>query len=132
MNHELINPPELGPPRGYSNGILAAPGRLLFVAGQIGCDAEFQVVSDDFVAQFERALENVLCVVRTAGGVPEDIVRFTIFVVDKDAYLGALGDVGVAYRRHMGRHYPAMALVEVRALIEPRALLEIEATAVIA
>lgn len=132
MTHEIINPPSLGPPKGYSNGLLAeAGGRLLFVAGQIGWDAEQNLVGDGFAAQFGRALANVLTVVREAGGAVEDVGRLTIFVTDRDEYAGALEEVGAAYREVMGRHYPAMSLVEVQALLEPGAKVEIEATAVI-
>ena len=125
--HEIINPASLGAPRGYSNGILAKQGRLLFVAGQIAWDGT-QVVSDRLSEQFERAMENVLTVVREAGGEPSDVCRFTIYVTDKLMYLAELKEIGAAYRRQMGRHYPAMALVQVVALVEDRALVEIEAT----
>lgn len=127
-----VNPPELGAPRGYSNGILApAGGRLLFVAGQIAWDSGQRLVADDFPGQFARALENALAVVRAAGGGPEHVARLTLYVTDKRLYTAGLPAVGEAYRRIMGRHYPAMALLEVRSLLEPGALVEIEATAVI-
>jgi enamine deaminase RidA (YjgF/YER057c/UK114 family) len=126
----LVNPEELGAPKGYSNGVVAPAGsRLLFVAGQVGWNERQQLVSADFVEQFERALANVLTVVAAAGGRPEDIVRFSFFVKDKDSYRGSLESVGAAYRRHMGRHFPAMTLVEVADLLEDGALVEIEATA---
>lgn len=129
---EPINPASLGAPRGYSNGMLApAGGRLLFVAGQIAWDAEQRLVAGDFTAQLERALANVVAVVREAGGGPEHVGRLTIYVTDRREYLAALSEVGAAYRRVMGRHYPAMALVEVAALLEPGAKVEIEATAVL-
>jgi len=125
-----INPADLGAPRGYSHGMLSPPGaRLLFVAGQIGWDAEQRLVGAGFVEQFARALENVVAVVREAGGRPEHLGRLTIYVVDRRDYLAALEEVGAAYRGIMGRHYPAMALVEVQALLEPDARVEIEATA---
>ena len=127
----MINPEALGAPRGYSNGVLASQGRLLFVAGQIGWDADETLVSSDFVAQFERALVNVTCVVEAAGGQASDICRLTMYVTDKGLYLDRLRDVGAAYRRCMGKHFPAMALVEVAGLVEAGALVEIEATAVI-
>ncbi|MEW6281771.1 MAG: RidA family protein [Candidatus Eremiobacterota bacterium] len=128
----VLNPETLGAPRGYSNGILApAGGRILFVAGQIGWDREGRIVSEDFAAQFDRALANVLEVVRAAGGQPENVGRMTLYVADRHEYNAALRQVGEAYRRHMGRHYPAMALLEVKALLEPGAKVEIEATAVI-
>lgn len=130
---EPINPAELGAPSGYSHGMLAPPGgRLLFVAGQIGWDAHGRLAGRGFVEQFERALANVLTVVRAAGGAPEHVVRLTVYVTDKRLYLTALKEVGAAYRRVMGRHFPAMALVEVSGLVEDGALVEIEGTAVVA
>lgn len=126
-----IQPESLAPGRGYSNGLLHEPGRLLFVAGQIGWDREGRVVSEDFVAQFARALENVVAVVREAGGEPSHVGRLTFYVTDKQRYLADLRGVGAAYREHMGRHYPAMTLVEVSDLLEEGALVEIEATAVL-
>jgi enamine deaminase RidA (YjgF/YER057c/UK114 family) len=126
----LVNPAELGAPKGYTNGIVAPAGsRLLFVAGQVGWNERQELVSADFVEQFERALANVLTVVAAAGGRPEQIVRLNLFVKDKDSYKGSLGSVGAAYRRQMGRHFPAMSLVEVSDLLEDGALVEIEATA---
>lgn len=128
-----VNPKALGRPRGYSNGILApAGGRLLFVAGQIGWDGNQRLVGEGLVEQFAQALANVLAVVREAGGAPEDVARLTLYVTDKGDYLAHLREVGEAYRREMGRHFPAMALVEVSALLEPGAKVEIEATAVLA
>jgi enamine deaminase RidA (YjgF/YER057c/UK114 family) len=126
-----VNPESLGAPKGYSNGILTPPGRFLFVAGQIAWDAEHRIVSADFARQFERALANVVAVVREAGGEPTHLARLTIYVTDRDAYLADLGGVGKAYRAVMGRHFPAMALVEVKALLEPGAKVEIEGTAVL-
>jgi enamine deaminase RidA (YjgF/YER057c/UK114 family) len=104
---------------------------VLLVAGQIGWDGEQKLVGPGFVAQFERALANLLAVVREAGGTAEHVGRLTLFVVDRREYLDALGEVGEAYRRVMGRHYPAMSLLEVSALLEPGARVEIEATAVL-
>jgi enamine deaminase RidA (YjgF/YER057c/UK114 family) len=119
-------------PRGYSNGMLAEPGgALLFVAGQIGWDEQERLVPGGLVAQFEQALANVVAVVFAGGGAPEHIARLTIYVTDKQAYRMAAKDVGAVYRRILGRHYPAMALVQVADLLEDGALVEIEATAVI-
>ncbi len=127
-----IDPAALGPPKGYSNGILADPGRVLFVAGQVAFDANQKIVGgDDFAAQFGRALDNVLLVVAEAGGKPEHVGRITIFVTDKSRYVAASKAIGEAYRARMGKHYPAMSLVQVAALLEDGALVEIEATAVI-
>lgn len=129
---EAINPESWGEPKGYANGVLApASGRLLFVAGQIGWDENQKIVSDDFALQFAQALSNVVTVVRAAGGQPEHIARLTIYVTDKQLYLADLKGIGASYRELMGRHYPAMALLEVKGLLEPGAMVEIEATAVV-
>jgi NAD(P)-dependent dehydrogenase (short-subunit alcohol dehydrogenase family)/enamine deaminase RidA (YjgF/YER057c/UK114 family) len=128
----IINPTELGAPRGWSNGILApAGGRMLFIAGQTARDGSGQVPTADFVSQFDRALGNVLAVVGQAGGTPEDIGRFTIYVTDLAQYRASLKPLGEVYRRRIGAHYPAMALVEVTSLVDAQALVEIEATAVL-
>ena len=126
-------PPTSGPydPSGYSNGLLFEGGSLLFIAGQVGWDRDHIFVSDDFAAQFAQALENVLAVVHAAGGVPENIARLAIYVTDKKEYLSRLRDVGSAYRQLMGKHFPAMTLVEVSGLLEGLAKVEIEATAVL-
>jgi enamine deaminase RidA (YjgF/YER057c/UK114 family) len=133
MSLEPVQPASWSPPRGYSNGVLAPAGaRTLYVAGQVAWDAEQRLVGPgDFVAQFARALENVVEVVRAAGGAPQHLARLTIYVVDKDAYLARTKELGAEYRRVMGKHYPAMALVQVAALVEEGALLEIEGTAAI-
>lgn len=130
---KLINPDKLGAPRGYSNGALTPAGaQILFVAGQIGWNREQELVAESFVGQFEQALRNVVAVVIAAGGAPEDLARLTVFVTDNEEYLADLQAVGQAYRRVMGRHFPAMSLVEVQALLEPGAKVEIEGTAAIA
>lgn len=127
-----VNPESLGKPSGYSNGMLMQPGRTLFVAGQVAWDREHRIVGgDDFAAQFGAALGNVLEVVREAGGQATSIGRLRIYVSDRRRYTNALSGVGEAYRRHMGRHYPAMALVEVSRLLEEGALVEIEAEAIL-
>jgi enamine deaminase RidA (YjgF/YER057c/UK114 family) len=132
MSATIIDPPGLPPPRGYANGVLLGPGRMLFVAGQIAWDQDGQLVGgEDFAAQFAQALTNVRRVVEAAGGTVAQIGRLTIYVTDKGRYLAARKDVGVAYRRVMGRHFPAMSLVEVAALLEAGAQVEIEATAVV-
>lgn len=117
-------------PKGYSNGIVAE-GRVLFVGGQIGWDADEVFHSDVFSDQWDQALVNVLAVVRAAGGGPEHIARMTIYVTDKHEYLGQLAAIGASWRERMGRNYPAMALVQVAALVEDRAKVEIEATCVL-
>src|SRR5919199_2184101 len=132
MTFELINPDTLGRPRGYANGVLVpAGGRLLFIAGQIAWDEQQRIVSDDFVAQFDRALANVLTVVAAAGGTPEQIARLVIYVTDKRAYLARTREVGERWRARMGTYYPAMALVEVKSLLADDAQVEIEGIAVL-
>ncbi|HEX3867475.1 MAG TPA: RidA family protein [Gemmatimonadaceae bacterium] len=126
-----INPRELGSPRGYSNGMLAPPGRMLAIAGQIGWDGAGKLVSDEFAQQFNRALGNVLAVLHEAGGVPSDLITLRIYVVDKQRYLAQTKEIGAIYRELMGGHYPAMALVQVADLLEPGAQVEIEGLAVI-
>jgi enamine deaminase RidA (YjgF/YER057c/UK114 family) len=129
--YRIINPPALGTPHGWNNGMLTEPGgRVLFVAGQTARDASGTVPPLGFVEQFGRALENVLAVVREAGGQPEHIGRLTIYVTDMAAYRAGLKPLGEVYRGLMGKHYPAMALLQVAGLVDPRALVEIEATAV--
>ncbi|MBI3204904.1 MAG: RidA family protein [Myxococcales bacterium] len=132
MSHVTINPESLGAPKGYSNGMLTpAGGRVLFVAGQVAWNEKQQVVSEDFAEQFGQALRNVVTVVRAAGGAPEHVGRMTIFVTSKDEYTAAAKQVGAEYRESMGRHFPAMTLVEIKALLEEGAKVEIEATAVL-
>jgi enamine deaminase RidA (YjgF/YER057c/UK114 family) len=131
MKMSFINPKQLAAPSGYNHGVVVTGGSLLFVSGQIGWDNESRIVGDNFVDQFELALENVIAVVREAGGEPTGIARLLIFVTDKREYLNNLKAVGAAYRRLMGKHYPAMALVEVSRLVEDLAKVEIEAIAVI-
>ena len=117
-------------PRGYANG-MAARGETLAIAGQIGWDDTETIVSDDVSAQFRQALANVVAVVTAAGGQPEHIISMTIFVVDKTEYVAGRQAIGAAWRELLGKHYPAMALVEVSALLEPRAKVEIQALAVL-
>jgi len=132
MTLEFINPVSLGIPRGYSNGVLAeAGGRLLFIAGQIAWDEQQKIVSTDFVEQFDRALANVVAVVDHAGGKPEQVVRLVIYVTNKNEYLGRTREVGERYRRHLGKHFPAMVLVEVKSLLDDEAKIEIEGIAVL-
>jgi len=133
VSFRIVNPERLGEPKGWSNGLLAPPGgRLLFVAGQTARDPDGVVRTEGFVAQFEKTLTYALEVVREAGGEPRDIGRMTVFVTDLDAYMASRRELGEAFRRHMGSHYPAMSLVEVSRLVDSGALVEIETTAVIA
>ena len=132
MSLKLINPASLGKPKGYSNGVLIEqPGRLLFVAGQVAWDEKQEIVSSDLVEQFDRALANVLTVVNEAGGTPQQIVRLLIYVIDRNEYSARLREIGERYRAHMGKHFPAMVLVEVKGLLEDAAQVEIEGTALI-
>lgn len=119
-------------PKGYTNAWRVPAGHdLLVLAGQIGWDADERLVGPGFVEQFEQALANCVTLVRAAGGEREHIVRLTMFCADRAAYLDALDEVGASYRRVMGRHFPAMTMVEVAALIEPGAIIEIEAVAAV-
>jgi enamine deaminase RidA (YjgF/YER057c/UK114 family) len=127
---QVIQPPGWPRPRGYANGIVAS-GRLLAIAGQVGWDEHERIVSKDFVAQFVRALDNVLSVVTAAGGSPRDIVSLTVFVTDRLQYQASTPEIGQAWQIRMGRHFPAMALVEVKGLLEPDALIEIQGLAVL-
>lgn len=131
MKHRLLEPPGWAAPRGYAHGV-AAEGRLVLTAGQIGWDpSTCAFSSDEFAAQAEQALRNVAAVLAEAGAEPHHLVRMTWFVTDRSAYLAAAREIGVAYRSLFGRHYPAMSVVVVTGLLEPRALVEIEATAVV-
>src|SRR5262245_33545518 len=127
---QILHPKHWSKAKGFSNGI-AAQGRQVYVAGQVGWTAQQVFESDDFVAQVEQALSNIVEVLAEAGAAPEHLVRLTWLVTDKREYLSRLGEVGQAYRRIIGRHYPAMTLVQVVALVEDRAKVEIEATAVV-
>ena len=131
MSFTFINPDSLGAPRGYSNGVLTEGGHLLFIAGQIGLNQQQQMVSADLVEQFDRALANVITVVTEAGGQPEQLARLVIYVTDKNEYRVRMKEIGERYRARMGKHFPAMVLVEVKGLLEDNAKIEIEATAVL-
>jgi enamine deaminase RidA (YjgF/YER057c/UK114 family) len=130
MATTLINPADLATPRGFSHGAIGT-GRMLFIAGQTGTDKEGKLVSDDLVAQFDRALNGVVRVVQEAGGKPEDIVKINLLVLDKREYREKAHDIGAVYRKHMGRHFPAMTLAEVKGLFDDGAKVEIEAVAML-
>lgn len=130
MAFTLINPDSLGTPSGYSHGLIAE-GKLLFIAGQIAWDKNQQIVSDDFVEQFDRALANVVTVLSAAGGKPEHIARLVIYVTDKIEYRERTREVGERYRKHLGKHFPAMVLVQVAGLLDDAAKVEIEGMAVL-
>jgi len=127
---EFLQPKNWMSPKGYSNGV-AAEGRQIFIAGQIGWNERCELVGDDFVRQAERALANIVEVLAEAGGQPRHLTRLTWFVTDKAAYVARQKEVGEAYRRVIGRHFPAMSLIVVAGLLEPGAKVEIEGTAVI-
>ena len=124
----MVDVPGWPRPRGYNNGAVGA-GRVLHVAGQIGWNAQQQWDALDLVGQFGVALDNVLAVVRAAGGAPTDLAELTVYVTDIPAYRAGIAAIGAAYRERMGKHYPAMALVGVTELVEPRARVEIQAVA---
>ncbi len=126
----ILQPPHWPAPRGYANGI-AAEGRMVFVAGQVGWDAEGRFPGSDLVAQTRQALANILAVLAEAGAGPEHLVRLTWYVTDIEAYRQSRRALGEVYRETIGRYFPAMTLVAVDALVEPEALVEIEATAVV-
>jgi enamine deaminase RidA (YjgF/YER057c/UK114 family) len=132
MAFMLINPEALGAPSGYSNGLLVdGGGKLLFIAGQIAWDQDQKIVSDDFVEQFDKALANVMTVLRAAGGESDNIVRLVIYVTNKIEYRERTTEVGERYRKHLAKHFPAMVLVQVAGLLDDRAQVEIEGMAVI-
>jgi enamine deaminase RidA (YjgF/YER057c/UK114 family) len=126
---QFLHPAGWKPAKGYSNGV-AAQGRQIYVAGQIGWTAEAKLIGDDFVAQIEQALKNVVAVLAEAGATPEHIVRLNWYVTDKPSYVARQREIGEAYRRVIGRHFPAMTLLVV-GLLEEGAKVEIEATAVV-
>ena len=128
---KIVQPDGWPSPRGYANGILAE-GPTLYVAGQIGWNERCEFTSDDLIEQFDQALSNVVAVLRAGGAQPEHVVRMTVYVTDLPAYRTGAPKLKEPWRRHFGRHFPAMALVGVAGLVEPRAKVEIEATAVLA
>ena len=128
--HEFITPTDWKPALGYSNGV-AASGRMLFLGGMIGWNGQQEFESDDFIAQAAQALRNIVEVLAVGGAGPEHLVRLTWYVTDRDEYLARQRELGGVYREIIGKHFPAMALVQVVALVEQRAKVEIEATAVV-
>jgi enamine deaminase RidA (YjgF/YER057c/UK114 family) len=127
---EILQPPSWARAKGFSNGI-AASGKLVFIAGQVGWTGQGEWKERSFAGQFRQTIRNILDVLAEAEGKPEHIVRLTWYVLDRDEYLASLKEVGAAYRELMGKHYPAMAVVQVSGLVEREARLEIEATAVL-
>ncbi len=128
---QILQPPGWAKPKGFSNGIAVKGGTTVFVAGQVAFNSQGVIEQKSFAAQFRQTLANTLAVLAEAGAKPEHIVRMTWYILDKKEYLGAIKEVGAAYRELIGRHYPAMAVVQVSGLIEDEAKLEIETTAVI-
>lgn len=128
--HEFLHPRNWKPAAGYANGV-AASGRTVYLGGLIGWNARQQFESDDFTDQVAQTLRNIVTVLAEAGAGPEHLVRMTWYVTDKREYLASLREIGQAYREILGKHYPAMALMQVVALVEDRAKVEIEATAVV-
>ena len=128
--HEVLHPRNWKPAKGYANGIIAN-GRMVFLGGLVGWNADQEFETDHFAGQVEQTLKNIVAVLAEAGARPEHLVRLTWYVTDKHEYLASLPQIGRAYRAHVGRHFPAMALVQVVALLEDRAKVEIEATAVL-
>ena len=128
--HTILQPEGWARPIGYANGV-EAQGRLIFVGGQIGWNGQCQFETDDFVGQVRQTLENVVAVVRAAGGEPHHITSMTWYFTDKQEYVGNLKGIGQAYREVIGKHFPAMAAMQVMALVEDRAKIEIQAHAVI-
>jgi enamine deaminase RidA (YjgF/YER057c/UK114 family) len=128
---KLIHPTHFPKPRGYTNGVLSMPGRMLYIAGQVAFDKDARIVSPDFATQFLLALDNVIDVVRAAGGGTEHLVKLLAFVTDLDKYRDAQKAIGEGWRARMGSYWPAMSLVKVAGLLEPGALVEIEGTAIL-
>jgi len=128
---KILQPPGWAKPKGYSNGIAAKGGTTVFVAGQVAFNSKSVIEEKTFAGQFRQTLKNTLAVLAEAGGKPEHIARMTWYILDKKEYLGAIKEVGAAYRELIGRHYPAMAVVQVGALMEDEAKVEIETTAVV-
>jgi enamine deaminase RidA (YjgF/YER057c/UK114 family) len=131
MGFKVVTPPHFPKPRGYVNGIVVEGGRTLHISGQIAWDKDARIVSPDFATQFLQALDNVIAVVREAGGGAEHVAKLLVFVTDLDAYRAATRAIGEGWRGRMGKYYPAMSLVKVAGLLEPGAMVEIEGVAVL-
>ncbi|MGE5337033.1 MAG: RidA family protein [Gemmatimonadota bacterium] len=128
---EVLLPDGWAPPIGYSNGIAVEAGRIVFIAGQVGWDAQQKFHSEEIAPQFEQALQNILAVLAKAGGQPQHICRITAYCCDKPAYLAARRDLGAIWRKHMGKHFPAMSMIFVSDLLDNPGKIELEATAVV-
>ena len=128
---QVLLPEGWAPPIGYANGIAADPGRIVFIAGQVGWDAHQKFHSEEIAPQFDQALANVVAVLAEAGGKPQHICRMTAYCCDKPAYLAARRELGAIWRKHMGTHYPAMSMIFVSDLLDSPGKIELEATAVV-
>ena len=131
MPIQVLHPPNWLPPVGYANGVSVAAGRIVFIAGQVGWDADQHFQSEDLVPQFEQALKNILAILAEAGGRPSHICRLTAFCIDKPAYLAGRRELGRIWKLLIGDHYPAMSMIFVADLLDTPAKVELEATAVI-
>ncbi len=131
MPHEIVNPPGLAEPSGFSHAVVAASGRTVYLGGQAGHDASGTIVGEGIVEQFAQAASNVVTALDAAGAAPEHLVSMQIYVTDVDAYRAALSELSTAYREHFGRHYPAIALFEVKGLMDPAAQVELVCIAVV-
>ena len=129
--HEILNPPTLAEPVGFSHAVIAAPGRTIYLGGQAAHGADSRIVGDSIAEQFAQAAANVVAALDAAGAKPEHLVSLQIYVTDAEAYRSALSELSAAYRRHFGRHYPAIALFEVKGLFDPDALVELVGIAVV-
>jgi enamine deaminase RidA (YjgF/YER057c/UK114 family) len=131
MSIQVLHPPNWSPPVGYANGVSVAAGRIVFIAGQVGWDADQHFQSEDLVPQFEQALKNILAILAEAGGRPSHICRLTAFCIDKPAYIAGRRELGRIWKLLIGDHYPAMSMIFVADLLDTPAKIELEATAVI-
>ena len=129
--HELVNPPELSPPVGFAHAVVAAPGRTVYLGGQTAHGQDGRIRAAGLVGQFDAALANVVTALAAAGAAPEHLVQVTVYTTDGDGYRRRLRALGEAYRRHLGKHYPAMAFFEVAGLFDPEALVELVCVAVV-
>jgi len=129
--HELVNPPELSPPVGFAHAVVAAPGRTVYLGGQTAHGQDGRIRAAGLVGQFDAALANVVTALAAAGAAPEHLVQVTVYTTDGDGYRRRLRELGDAYRRHLGKHYPAMAFFEVAGLFDPEALVELVCVAVV-
>lgn len=130
-NATALLPDGWTPPTGYANGISVPAGQMIFLAGQVGWDAEQRFASAALVPQFDQALANIVAILAKAGAGPQHVCRITAYCCDRDAYLAARAELGAVWRRHMGRHYPAMSMIFVADLLDHPAVIELEATAVV-